>query len=192
LTAIDWIVLALLVAFVASGLIRGFVRDLILILGIIGGIVMAIHFGPNVTDWFKPMPFFTGLGPILGYMLVFAAVVVVSVIIGYLVARFTHLKALGWFDRLVGGAFGVVKGFVLIWCLVAIALMASPASICRIKVSHLTLTIMETGCGLVKLYPPGLNPGSGIPDRRQQGDRRGILAEKYLDTIEAGFRIRPL
>ena len=47
---------------------------------------------------------------LIGFFVIFAGVLVLGAIVGHILAKFFKWAGLSWFDRLLGGAFGFVRG----------------------------------------------------------------------------------
>jgi membrane protein required for colicin V production len=100
---------------------RGFVREVMSILGWIGAAVVAFLFAPNVLPLMNEVPYlgdFIGGSCELGIMAAFAAVFVVALV---LISLFTPVfssavqrSAVGGIDAGLGFLFGVARGAVLV------------------------------------------------------------------------------
>ena len=70
---------------------------------------------------------------LIGFFVIFAAVLFIGAIIGRILAKFLKWAGLSWLDRLLGGAFGLVRGAVIaaamVTVLVAFAHSPPPRSV---------------------------------------------------------------
>ncbi len=77
------------------------------------------------------------LANLIGFLLIFAAVIVLGGLLGRLLAKLFRWIGLSWFDRLLGAAFGFVRGILvavaLVTVLLAFAPMPPPPSILESK-----------------------------------------------------------
>jgi membrane protein required for colicin V production len=58
---------------------------------------------------------------------ILAGVLILGAILGTILAKFFKWIGLSWLDRLLGGAFGVVRGFVIAAAMVTVLLAFSPS-----------------------------------------------------------------
>ncbi len=121
MTALDFILLAALALSVVVGLWRGLVRSLISLVAWVAAALLAVRWGPVVATSLVGGQFPPQLAPLAGLLLVFLGVVIAGAAFGYFVARLLHAVGLGMADRLLGAAFGLVRGVLL---LVVLALIA--------------------------------------------------------------------
>jgi membrane protein required for colicin V production len=180
MTLLDVLVLGILFALVVLGAIRGVVKDIVLLIGIIAGAYFAWHYGPQVRQWLQPMIHSRGWVWFLGYALTFLSVVTLSALVGTLVSRLIHNTPLGWFDRLLGAGLGLVKGAILIWGLVSVALLVRPEAAATIEISPVTRGIVRAGNGIIGTYRPRAEP-KGRPTKPAKPRRRGeyVLAPEH-------------
>ena len=64
---------------------------------------------------------------LIGFFLIFAAVVLLGALIGRLLASLFKWIGLSWFDRLLGAGFGFVRGMLVAVALVTVLLAFAPA-----------------------------------------------------------------
>jgi len=117
---IDIIIAVALVASIIFGFVRGFVKEAISIASLLIAIWAALYFGPAVGEvsqsWLSSDEAQTWFGRIL----IFAIVISVGGLLGWGISKLIRLSALSAFDRLLGSAFGAVRGVLLV-ALVVIA-----------------------------------------------------------------------
>jgi membrane protein required for colicin V production len=112
----DYAVLTVLGLSLLLGAFQGFMREVVSLAGWIAGFILATAFSGIVA---RQMP--ESLGPmlsgLLAFLLIFVGVLLVSGVVGLVLSRLMRVAGLGFLDRLLGAAFGIVRG-------VAIALLA--------------------------------------------------------------------
>jgi membrane protein required for colicin V production len=64
---------------------------------------------------------------LIGFFVIFIGVAIAGAILGNILARFFKWVGLSWFDRLLGGAFGVVRAIVIAAALVTVLLAFAPS-----------------------------------------------------------------
>lgn len=118
-------VAALAVIFVAAmvGLVKGLVRQVIELAGIIAAFVIAIVFAGWLAETLRlhtPLPYSPSMVVAFGLLLVGG--IVASHFIAIAVQRIVRMTFLGWFDRMCGAALGLVVGVILASLLVSAVL----------------------------------------------------------------------
>ena len=126
----NWVDILLLVVLgfsVASGFASGFARVgigfIAAVLGIIGGFWFYGVAAAYVLDYVSSR----AVANLVGFFAIFLAIVALGAIIGRLLAKFFKWVGLSWFDRLLGGAFGLLRGLVIAIALVAVLLAFAPS-----------------------------------------------------------------
>ncbi|TFZ00367.1 CvpA family protein [Ramlibacter humi] len=114
MATLDWVFLGVLAFSLLLGLLRGLVYEVLSVLSWVAAFVLAQFLAPEVAKW-MPMP---DAAEPLRYAAGFAAVFIVAVFAGGLIAWATRklVEAVGLrpVDRALGGAFGLVRGVVLL------------------------------------------------------------------------------
>jgi membrane protein required for colicin V production len=128
--AVDWILLAVLGVSVLLGMWRGLVREVISLAGWIAGFWIAQAWAPQAADWLPLQGASEVLRYLAGFVTVFVAVLVVSVMLGWMVSKLVSAVGLGLVDRLLGGVFGGLRGVVL---LLTLAVVVSPVSYTHLR-----------------------------------------------------------
>jgi len=110
---IDIIIAVALAASIIIGFVRGFVKEAISIATLVIAIWAALYFGPIVGDLSKSWLTAPELQVWFGRVLVFAIVLSVGGLIGWGVSKLVRLSVLSGVDRLLGSAFGALRGLLL-------------------------------------------------------------------------------
>jgi membrane protein required for colicin V production len=108
MTWVDWIIVIAIAAAVLSGLSQGFLRSASSLLGLLLGLALAAWNYIWVGALFKPF--------------------VKLVEVADVVAKTFQKIGLGWLDRLVGGAFGLLQGVVLVTIVILVTVAFLPDS----------------------------------------------------------------
>lgn len=120
MTWFDYAVFAVLGFSALVGLLRGLMRELISIAGWIAAFVLATLFAGDAARW---MP--ESLGPLLagllGFLAVFVGVLLVAFFLGLILSLLVRAAGLGFADRMLGAAFGLVRGVVIVLVAVLLA-----------------------------------------------------------------------
>ncbi len=113
LTPLDWVLIALLFYSTLRAFLRGLLREIFSLIGLIAGVLLAswnyAGLAPHLVHWITPL----ATAEIVAFLLIAAAVVVACSLAG----RFLHTGAdaigLGFLDRLLGAGFGLARGGLL-------------------------------------------------------------------------------
>lgn len=118
----DWVLLLGLLLSVLLGLWRGLVYEVLSVLGWIAAFILAQAFADDVGVWLP----IGGLSPPLrvavGFVVVFVVVAFAAGLGAWLVQKLVASVGLRPVDRVLGGAFGLLRGVVI---LLAVALVVS-------------------------------------------------------------------
>ena len=126
----NWVdlVLLLVIGFsVLAGFQNGFARAGIgfaaTIVGLFAGFWCYGLVGVHVQDYVSS----TAMANLIGFLLIFFGVLLLGAVIGRLLATLFKWVGLSWFDRLLGAAFGAVRGLVIAAALVTVLVAFAPS-----------------------------------------------------------------
>jgi len=116
---IDIVILACFLPAVYLGLKNGFIRQLVALAVVVGGIVLALRFSDTVGAWLqqriKVEPFWIKA---ISFALIFIAVALVLNLAGKLLEKVLSIAMLGWLNRLLGLALALATSALLIGVIV--------------------------------------------------------------------------
>lgn len=112
MTALDIGVIIVTVFFLARGIWIGFVRQIAFILALLLGYVAAGTYYPSWSQHLSQIGN-PQLRFVVTYGLLFFSTYVVIMLLGLGVKKVMQISFLGWFDRLMGGVFGLIKAVFL-------------------------------------------------------------------------------
>jgi membrane protein required for colicin V production len=113
-TAADWVIIALLALSTVEGLRRGLIAALFSLGGFILGFFLAGKY------WYLALPVMRRLvsqpwiAELCCFLLVLFLVIIAASLLGHMLRRTAHALGLGWIDRLLGGAFGLLRGVLVV------------------------------------------------------------------------------
>lgn len=116
----DWVLLTLLLLSVLLGLWRGLMFEVLSVLGWVAAFLFAQAFADDVVPWLPIDKVAPPLQLAIGFALVFIAVAFLGGVLAWLVQKFVSSVGLRPVDRVLGGAFGLLRGLVI---LLAVALV---------------------------------------------------------------------
>ena len=110
--ALDWVFVAVLAFSMVLGAWRGLVYEVLSLVSWLAAFVLAQWLAPDAAQWL-PM---TGATEVVryaaGFVLVFIAAIFVGSLVAFLVKKLVTAVGLRPADRLLGAAFGIVRGMV--------------------------------------------------------------------------------
>ena len=121
MTWVDYAVLAVLGVSAVLGLWRGFVREVLALIGWVAAGIIAVVFASQVAT-VLPQDFATPLArQLLAAAMIFVLVLIIAGLAGVLLAKLVRAVGLGALDRTLGSLFGFVRGAVIV--LIAVLLV---------------------------------------------------------------------
>jgi membrane protein required for colicin V production len=123
---VDLVVYLILGFSVISGLMAGFARVGVSFIATLTGIFAGFWCygiaGDYVADYVNSRP----VANLIGFSLIFCGVMLLGTIVGRLLAMLFKWAGLTWFDRLLGAAFGLVRGLVISIAIVTLLMACAP------------------------------------------------------------------
>lgn len=116
----DWVLLALLFLSVLLGLWRGLMFEVLSVAGWVAAFLLAQAWADDVVPWLPIEKVAPPLQIAIGFALVFICVAFVGGVIAWGVQKLVASVGLRPVDRVLGGAFGLARGVVI---LLAVALV---------------------------------------------------------------------
>jgi membrane protein required for colicin V production len=112
---IDVVIAVVLLGFTIRGLMRGFLREVLSLVGLFLGLWMALLKFVPLGEWVQsqvpltePLPFH------LAFLAIFLSVAGLTGLVGYLLHRVAKGLLMGWLDAIGGLGFGFVKGVMIL------------------------------------------------------------------------------
>jgi membrane protein required for colicin V production len=167
LNPFDWFLIAVVVYSTVLAFVHGFFREVFSLVGLIAGILLASWNYPVIGDRLaRWIPWATA--QIVAFLLIAILVMVLCGIAGKLLSSTAKSIGLGFFDRLLGGVFGLARG-----CLLGVAILMAAAAFLPhqrfIRDSQLSDYFLE-GAHAVSFV---------VPTNLQHHIREGVIALKH-------------
>lgn len=125
LTAFDWVLVTLVVVSALMAFRRGFIRVLFSLGGLVAGILLASWNYVSLATWLHRWVTSLPMAQILAYLSILLGVWILFAMVAGFVRKAVKAVGLGFADRLLGAAFGAVRGALLgIALLMALAAFA--------------------------------------------------------------------
>ena len=122
MNTLDALLLVVLVMCAALGLYWGLIRQMLAVVGLIAGIVLATRYGGRVADSLTSFISNDMATQVLGFLFVLIAVSAAASLLATILRRSVGLLFLGWADHLLGGLLGLFQGALA--CTVILMVMA--------------------------------------------------------------------
>ena len=111
---IDWTILLVVSISVVFGMMKGLLRSVLSLVGIIAGILLAGWYcGPlavRLAPWVHP----PALAQVLAFAAILIGVLILAALLGHTLRKFAAASGLGFLDRLGGGLFGFARAVLLL------------------------------------------------------------------------------
>ncbi|MFC1493894.1 CvpA family protein [Thermodesulfobacteriota bacterium] len=151
---LDYIIIAILVFFTIKGVLKGFIREIASLVGIILGVWLGILYIPQVNQFLSGYVPDSRFLPLISFALIFAGVVILCNIIGWALRLFFKKVFLGWFDKLMGAVFAVLKTILLTYLIIVILTFFVPAKAPLIAESLLAPWVIKSYQSIAGLFSP--------------------------------------
>jgi membrane protein required for colicin V production len=105
------------------GLVKGLVRQVVELAGIIASFILAMIFAGWLAETLRlhtPLPYSPSM--VVAFVVLLVLGIVASHLIALSVQKLVRMTFLGWFDRVCGGALGLVVGLIIASLLVSVAM----------------------------------------------------------------------
>jgi membrane protein required for colicin V production len=114
MSGLDWLIIGIVLISILLAASQGFFHELFSLAGVVAGYLVAAWGYARVATWYAPFVKSAWVADIAGFLTIFIAVVVLAGIIGRLARGFIKGVGLSWIDRLLGAAFGLIRGVLVV------------------------------------------------------------------------------
>lgn len=169
---LDWILAAILVLSVVAAILKGFVRELIALAALVAAVVVAAAGYRLAAIWFEDLAKSHEIALGLGFLSLFIGTLLVGALVEALAKKLIQKANLQWFDRFLGGIFGLVRG-VAIDCVLLVGMVAfsiKPAAVTQSSLGP----YLAAGASVM---------ASAMPRDLRQQFREGF--QKFRDALAA-------
>jgi membrane protein required for colicin V production len=123
---LDLIVLLFIAASVVGGFVAGFARSGIGFLAAVFGVLCGFWFYGIPAAAVHKYVHSVAASNLIGFFVVFFGLIFVGALIGKLLSKLFKWTGLSWLDRLMGAAFGLVRGALVAVAFIAVLLAFTP------------------------------------------------------------------
>lgn len=151
---LDYIIIITLLFFTVKGVLRGFIREISSLAGIILGIWLGNVFMPQVGNFLSGYIPDTGFLPLISFAFIFICVLVLCNLIGWGLRLLFKKVFLGWFDKLMGAGFAMLKTILLTYLIIVILTFFVPRKAPLIAESLLAPWVVRSYQSISSLISP--------------------------------------
>ena len=123
MAALDWVLLAVLLLSLALGAWRGLVYEVLSLAGWAAAFVVAQWLAPRAAVWLPMGQASESLRYATGFALVFIATVFAAGLLSWAIKKVIEVVGLRPVDRILGAAFGLMRGLVIVLAATVVVLM---------------------------------------------------------------------
>ncbi|MFZ0963351.1 MAG: CvpA family protein [Terriglobia bacterium] len=149
---LDLILAAIIVASVITAIMKGFVQELISLASVLIGLVVAAIGYSHAARWFEDLTKSHEIALGLGFLVLFLATMVLGALVGLVARKLIKTAGIQWFDRFLGGIFGLVLG-VLVDAILLMVMLAFAIKPDAVRQSSLA-PYVTTGTRVIVLVMP--------------------------------------
>jgi len=114
ISAVDWILLAVLGLSLLIGMWRGIIQEILSLVGWVAAFYVSQMYAPLAAAWLPMEGSSQMLRYAAGFVVVFIAVLVGTALVSWVVKKLVSAVGLGLLDRLLGSLFGLMRGVVIL------------------------------------------------------------------------------
>lgn len=128
MTKLDWLLIGIVALSIVFSAIKGFTRELISLVALIWGFLLACWFYPVLERRLLPYARTADVAALTAFLAIVLAVMVAGAALSWLAGKLVQKAGLRWFDRMLGASFGLVRGLLIGVILVLALTVFAPAS----------------------------------------------------------------
>ncbi len=155
LTAFDWLVVAILAWSTVQALVRGLIRELFSLIGLVAGVLLASWYYGQFARWLERWISSASAANMTAFLIIAIGVGVAAGLLGRVFRRTASTIGLGLLDRLAGGAFGFARGCLLATVLL-LTIVAFLPSFPALRASRLAPYFLDAAHGISFIVPHNL------------------------------------
>jgi membrane protein required for colicin V production len=129
------IALIVLVSFVTS-IIKGLTRELVTLVSVITGTLAGLWWYPVVAKLIEPYAKNAQIAGFAGFVLIFGVFLLAGLLVSKILSGLMKATGMRWFDRLLGGAFGLLRGVLVAAAMVLAIVAFTPGKRCGNRASR--------------------------------------------------------
>jgi membrane protein required for colicin V production len=186
---LDFLVGIVVGSSVVAGFAAGFARVGIGFLAAILGIVFGFWFYGVPAAWVHRYLHSVAASNLIGFLLVFWAILAIGALFAKVTSKLFKWTGLSWLDRLLGGAFGMVRGALIAVIMIAVLLAFTPKPMPNWMVNSRVLPYaMEASNAIASLAPNAIKNAfrESMLELRRLWNEQLVQSREQLRALERG------
>ena len=151
---LDYVIIIAMGYLIIKGVLRGFLREISSLAGIILGIWLGNMYQPQLTIYLKNYLPSSQYLPLISFAAIFIAVVLLCNLIGWVLKLLLKKIMLGWLDRTLGSCLAFAKGVLIIYLFIVMLTFFLPGKTPLIAGSKLAPWIVRSYQVMSSLISP--------------------------------------
>jgi len=111
---LDAVIVIILVGFTVAAFRAGLIREVVTLVAVVLGILIAGHYYDDLADDVLLFIKNDKAAKVIAFLSLFGSIALLGQLAAFLMKQAVSMLLLGWVDHLAGGAFGLLKGLVLV------------------------------------------------------------------------------
>jgi membrane protein required for colicin V production len=125
---LDFVLIVILAGSIATSFVKGIAREVIGLAAAVAALLGGAWFYRIPGAMIRPYVGSREVSSLLGFLVIFAAVLIAGWLAGLLIGMMMKVTGLSWLDRLMGAGFGVARGVVISIALITVVVAFAPAN----------------------------------------------------------------
>ena len=117
-STLDWLLVGILAVSFALSIFKGFTREVLSLAALVWGFLLAAWYYPQLARVFAPYLRAPEFASLAAFITILAAVLIAGGVLSSFFGKMLETAGLQWFDRVLGGVFGLIRGLLL--CLIVV------------------------------------------------------------------------
>ena len=152
MTLVDLLIIGVIGLSVAVAAAQGFFYEVFSLAGVIVGYLVAAWEYPHVAARYAPLVRMQWVADVAGFLTIFLLILLLAGVVAKLVRWGMREAGLHWFDRMLGAAFGLLRGTLVVTVLLVAAGSWTPNATWLAK-SHIAPYLLTLGRAAVWVAP---------------------------------------
>jgi membrane protein required for colicin V production len=181
---LDYIIIVSMVCMIIKGIMRGFIREIFSLAGVIIGICLGNFFQPWLNEILGPSLPFPEYTPLISFAFIFAVILILFNLIGWVIYMFSKKVFLGWFDRIFGACLAFVKVIIVTYLVIVMLTFFIPAKTPLIAGSKLAPWIIRSYQSMIRIISPDHYQNWKKRIVGELKDKGGVISREINDIVQ--------
>ena len=181
---LDIIIIVTMIFLIVKGIIRGLIREIASLAGVILGIWLANLFQPQMTDFLKSYLSSNQFLPLISFAVIFVSILVLCNLLGWILKLLFKMAFLGWVDRSLGACLAIIKGVIITYLVIVILTFFLPAKTPLIVQSKMVPWIIKSYQSMISLISPDHYKNWKKKIIGEKKDKEKIISEKIKESVK--------